>query len=331
MPKLPVIALLLACAIFPGCRRSTETANVSPDSIAIAPVHRIMHRYASADSAQRQRLLAGNRPEIEAFMKLVADTPLTEERVSGWSWSLPVLKFTPDVDSIYPDTSAVARAVGTVLARTRNAGLELPRRRYASVVWGKPQSIIFVDSVMLIALNHYLGAEYEGYSHFPLYSRLVKEPAIMPFDIDEALIATAYPFAGPSDATALQHMLYQGALTAAKIEATGTGNPALALGYRPEQMAFLTDNEALLWSNMVERDLLYDKSASTIDRLIAPGPTTRLLDPRCPGRAGRYIGYRIVEAYRRNHPEATLPFLLSPEFYTSSTVLDEASYNPSPR
>ncbi len=86
MPKLPVIALLLACAIFPGCHRSTETANVSPDSIAIAPVHRIMHRYASADSAQRQRLLAGNRPEIEAFMKLVADTPLTEERVSGWSW-----------------------------------------------------------------------------------------------------------------------------------------------------------------------------------------------------------------------------------------------------
>ena len=95
---------------------------------------------------------------------------------------------------------------------------------------------------------------------------IVKEPAIMPFDISEALIATAYPFAGPSDATALQHMLYQGALTAAKIEATGTGNPALALGYRPEQMAFLTDNEALLWSNMVERDLLYDKSASTIDR-----------------------------------------------------------------
>ena len=99
-----------------------------------------MHRYASADSAQRQRLLAGNRPEIEAFMKLVADTPLTEERVSGWSWSLPVLKFTPDVDSIYPDTSAVARAVGTVLARTRNAGLELPRRRYASVVWGSPRA-----------------------------------------------------------------------------------------------------------------------------------------------------------------------------------------------
>ena len=47
---------------------STETANVSPDSIAIAPVHRIMHRYASADSAQRQRLLAGNRPEIEGKM-----------------------------------------------------------------------------------------------------------------------------------------------------------------------------------------------------------------------------------------------------------------------
>ena len=86
-----------------------------------------------------------------------------------------------------------------------------------------------------------------------------------------------------------------------------------------------------IFLNLVERDLLYDKSASTIDRLIAPGPTTRLLDPRCPGRAGRYIGYRIVEAYRRNHPEATLPFLLSPEFYTSSTVLDEASYNPSPR
>ena len=45
-----------------------------------------------------------------------------------------------------------------------------------------------------------------------------------------------------------------------------------------------------------------------------------------PGRVGRFIGYRIVQAYLTRHPETKLNELLSPTFYTSSMTLPDSGY-----
>lgn len=299
-----------------------------PDSVYVADIYKTLYRYGHVDSTERCALAAADTAEVRAFMSVVGEMPVTDMRLQAWSWALPTLLFTPAVDSIYPDGSQrVAVALGNIQARMRQAGLSLNPRRYAAVVWGRMESVVFVDSIMLIALNHYLGAEYDGYSHFPLYLRLTKEPALMPYDLAEAIIATDYPYAN-SEGTLLQRMLYEGALTEAKIEAVDGGDLIGALGYRPEQMLFITDNEAELWRKIVTQGLLYDTSQATIDKLVAPAPNSSLVDVRCPGRLGRYIGYRIVEAYRRANPDATLEFLLSPAFYNSPDILAQSGYNP---
>lgn len=287
-----------------------------------------MAQYGRADSARRAALIVADTAQIEAFMSVVGETPVTHERIEAWSWSLPVMRFTPLVDSVFRDSVAsVERAVGTALARLRAAGVELTPRSYGAVVWGRPESVMFVDSVMLIALNHYLGAESDAYEGFPLYLRLVKEPRLMPYDIVEAMVATDYPYQD-GNPTALSRMLYEGALVAARLEGTEGGNPADAVAYRPEQMQFVEEEEANLWRTLVGRGYLFDTSVTTIDKLVAPAPNTSILDPRSPGRAGRWLGYRIVEKYRRKHPEVTLEQLLQPSFYTNPEVLGESGYNP---
>ncbi len=319
-------AIVFVSVLF-GCKGHGTQVPV-PDSIHVADVYRIMYDYGRADSSARAGLIGADTAETMAFMKVVAESPVTQERIQGWSWSLPVLIFTPAVDSVYNNTESLSTAIGNVLARMRQQGINLPERRYAAVVWGRYESVMFVDSVMLVAMNHYLGAEYDGYSHFPLYMRLVKEPKLMPYDIAEALVATEMPYEGGDNATALSRMIYEGALTVAKIRAVDGGNHQDALGYRPEQLRFLETEEANLWRSLVSQGLLYDTSRTTVRKLVDPAPNTSLLDNRCPGRAGRYIGFRIVEAYLDKHPEATLPFLLSPEFYNSSSVLEQAHYEP---
>ncbi len=320
-------AALLAMGALTSCGGHGADAP-APDSVHVADVYTTMFRYGRADSAERAAMLRVDSAETMAFMKVVGELPTTDERIQGWSWSLPVLMFTPAVDSVYTDTDSLALAIGNTLARMRAEGIELPPRKYAAVVWGRYESVMFVDSVMLVALNHYLGAEYEAYSHFPLYMRLVKEPKLMPYDIAEALIATEKPYDGGDSPTALSRMLYEGALTVAKIKAVDGGTPREALGYRPEQFTFLEDEESNLWNAIVARGLLYDTSDENVRKLVGPGPNTALLDVRAPGRAGRYIGYRIVESYLRNNPDATLPYLLSPEFYRSPQTLALARYNP---
>lgn len=326
---LPIALAATIAVITAGCReRHGSDSAVGPDSVYVAPVYSRIHDYAVGDSATQARILATDTAELTAFLKVVSDEDTPARRMASWAWSLAPMVFTPEVDSVFTGTDSLALALGNILARTRSAGLELPRRHYAAVVWGRPESVMFVDSVMLIAMNHYLGAESPAYDSFPLYLRLTKEPRLMPYDLAEALIATSYPYEDGDNATVLSRLLYEGALMQAKIAALPGGNLQDALGYRPEQYAFVRDEEAALWNTLVSRSLLYDTSARTAEKLVNPAPNVPELDVRTPGRTGRYIGARIVEAYMERHPDTTLPYLLSPDFYNSPETLRQAHYNP---
>lgn len=314
--------LLLFISIISACSR--------PDTYPPAEVVNLygpLAEFARADSSRRAEIMANDSAVLGAFFKVIDGSEPSDSLAWMWSTSLPVAIFTPAVDSVYADTDTLAADLGAILGRAREAGLDLPRRKYGAVVWGKMESIVFVDSVMLIALNHYLGQEYAGYDAFPVYRRFTKAPGFLPCDMAEALVATRYPYEEAPGQTALQRMLYEGALAYAKKQLADAPD-MYALGYRSEQLQFLLDNEGDLWRQMAIRGLLYDTSPVTIGRLIDPAPNTAVLDPRAPGRAGRFFGLRIVEAYARRHPDATLPFLLSPGFYRNPAILEEAQYSP---
>lgn len=320
-------AVALGAWLAGGC--SDKGAESYPP-VHVADIYHSVAAYARTDSAGRAAIAATDTAELAAFFKVVAGEAPSDTVLELWSRSLPVAVFTPDVDSVFADTDTLAAAIGNIVGRAAARGIVLPQRRYAAIVYGRRETVLFVDSVMLIALNHYLGQEYDGYTHWPVYMRFTKAPQFMPYDVAEALVATEYPFEGGDNATALQRMLYEGALTAAKLELVGDdAEPMLALGYRAEQYRFLTDEEAALWRTAVGHRLIFDTSAATVSQLVDPTPATRILDERAPGRAGRFLGWRIVESYRRAHPEATLPFLLSPEFYMSPDVLGESGYQNS--
>ena len=155
-----------------------------------------------------------------------------------------------------------------------------------------------------------------------------KTPQNLPYDMAESLVANAYPFETNQSPTLLSHMLYDGAVIAAKLELVDGATPGGAMGLSPEQLKWFGDNEAKVWRALAAGRLLYETSGFKIDRIMLPAPSTDLVNPNAPGRAGRYVGYRIVQAYRKRHPEATLEQLLSPSFYNGENTLSEAGYNP---
>ena len=261
-------------------------------------------------------------PEYEAFMKVVgADASAPEQ----WAASPVVKVFTPDVDSVFTSLKPLEAALGGILARAPAEGVELPRRRYAAVVWGRPESIMFCDSVMLIALNHYLGADYAGYTGMPVYRRASKTPERLPLDVAEALLGTQYPYEPSQDATVLSRLLYEGAQAALRMRVAAC-SAVDALGYTDQEYALLSDHESELWQMLVGRGLLYSTLPSDADRLVEAAPSTAILAQQAPGRAGRFIGYRIVEAYLSSHPGVSPVELLAPAFYRSESALRESGY-----
>lgn len=325
--KYLIFALGFASAVGLGACSHSSPEPVDYTTMPVADIASVMENYKYMSDSARYETIADYGAELKAFMKVVSGDSISDVLLEAWSSSAPVEVFTPAADSVYPSLAPIEDALGFTVAASRNKGLHLKATRFAAVVYGRPESIMFVDSVMLIALNHYLGADYEGYSHWPLYRRLAKTPVAMPYDIAEALVATAYPYSAPeADNTLFANMLYQGALTYAKLLTVKDANLADALGYDEETLRKLDNTQQEMWRTFVARRLLYDTSSRTIDRFILPSPVLRIEELEWPARAGRYIGYRIVESYMRHFPDTSLAFLLSPEFYLSSDVLRESGY-----
>lgn len=323
--KMSKWGLALLLPLLAACSGS----GADPVEVCVVPLYEGIAKYASMDSIERRAFIEADSIELSAFINVVNGEEMNEETVGSWASSRAVEVFTPLVDSVFGSSRMTKKYIGRILGEARDAGLDIPRRRYAEVVYGRPESVLFVDSVMLIAMNHYLGSDFAGYSHLPLYMRLVKTPDMLPYDLAEALVATSCPYEEREDATVLSRILYEGALAYARTTLTGDNNPQKALGYTPEQYRWLRDNEENLWESLVAKGLLFDTSQSTASRLVDPAPSVPELMPGAPGRAGRFIGYRMVLSYLDNkNGERNLAYLLSPSFYHNPAILSSISYNP---
>ena len=323
--KHTIITAILAC--LGGLYACTKS--IPPEEVDVVPLYDIVASLSSADEAATQAAIDSFGSELSALVAVVSGEPMNADVVQAWANSQAVAVFTPLVDSLYQGRSC-ADALGHILANAKHEGLALPRRQYAEVVYGRPESMVFVDTVMLVALNHYLGADFDGYSHLPDYMRRVKTPQMLPYDLAEALVATSYPCRETPDATVASRLIYEGALAMARMRLVPDADEATALGYTPEQYKQLKANEKTLWQTLIQRQLLFDTAESTAQRLVAPSPATTDLGSNVPGRAGRFIGYRMICSYLAQ-PDAdttSLAILLSPAFYAAPTALQTIRYNP---
>ncbi len=260
----------------------SDTLSVSPDN---APGARLMFRAMGYDS-------------------------ITPELLQWWSTSDVVSVFQHDVDSIITDITPLRRQLASIMSSAEANGVGLPYMKFYTVVWGKPQPVLRDSDVMIIALNHYLGADYPGYSHWEEYRRASKTPEMMPYDIAAALVATQIPMQSDEESTLADWMLYEGALVEARMRLVDNPDLATALGYNAEQLKWCEDNYDGMMRDIAVRRLLYNTDPVLIDRMLAPAPNSPLLGNRAPGRVGRYIGYRLIQDYMKKHPSATLPELM---------------------
>lgn len=205
--------------------------------------------------------------------------------------------------------------------------LPFPSRIFG-IVTPYSQSVVIADTVLLLGLNHYLGADYKGYEGFDDYRRRLKVPSRITYDVAEAVIRTHHPFEPQGTPTALSRMAYEGAVAMAVSRVVPGATPAKALTYGDDEMAWLTANEANIWRRLVDADLLFSVDPIVAERLVAPSPRTVIVNAEAPGRTGRFVGYRMIESYMRSHPEASLESLLSPAFYSSRSMLVDAGYKP---
>lgn len=88
-------------------------------------------------------------------------------------------------------------------------------------------------------------------------------------------------------------------------------NPAFKFAFTDEQLKWCEDNEFKIWKELIGKEQLYSKKTEDIDRLLNDGPFTNGFPRESPGHIGEWIGFRMVNAYMRDHDEITMAQLFA--------------------
>jgi hypothetical protein len=230
------------------------------------------------------------------------------------------------VMEVYPNLKDIETGLYTAFSNYRK---EFPERVIPSVytlISGFNQSIIIADTILAIALDKYLGRNEDMYHWMNLanYQRQVMDRKYIVPDCMKAWLITEFS-GNDSINNVLSNILYQGKIMYALGQLLPHTPDSLLFGYTPAQMRWCRNNTAQMWTQLVEKKMLYATDIFTINKLIGPAPFTSLFTRESPGRASVWLGYQMIKSYMNNN-KVSLELLLLNDDYQQ--ILTKARFKP---
>ncbi|MDG1823049.1 MAG: gliding motility lipoprotein GldB [Flavobacteriaceae bacterium] len=181
------------------------------------------------------------------------------------------------------------------------------------------------DSLLLISIDTYLGADHPLYEGIPQYIRKTLQPAHLEAELIDALSSRFVPKS--IERTFLAQCIVAGKQLMLHDYLAPKALPIHHIQYTQEQWDWAVAHEEDVWRYFVENELLFSTDDVLIFRFLKPSPFSKFysyLEDGSPGRIGAWIGYRIVQAYQKR-TNATLQEAL---LENTQEILKKSRYNP---
>jgi len=192
---------------------------------------------------------------------------------------------------------------------------------------GFNQSIVVAQNLLGVSLDNYLGSQSQFYEKLglPAYKRRnMRSEKLVP-EMMQAWADTEWPRPDKEN-TLFSNMIQQGKVLYFLDAMFPEMNDTLKIGYTEKQMVFCRKNETKMWTYLAEHKMLFTTDRMSIKRFIDDAPYTASFSEESPGRSGAWIGWQIVRAYMKSHPEVKLPDLMNnPNF---QEILNQSGYQP---
>ena len=185
---------------------------------------------------------------------------------------------------------------------------------------------IVADSLLVLGLDTYLGADHEFYVNVKRYVAKNLKPSQIGPDV-----ATSYArqlISKPRKRNFLAQMIYFGKELYLKDIWLPEVSDAEKIGYSETEISWARENEEDIWRYFIENELLYSTDPKLPGRFINAAPFSKFyleIDNESPGMTGRYIGWQIVRAYMKNNSEVTVPQLM---IKPTEEIFKNSKYKP---
>ena len=233
-----------------------------------------------------------------------------------------------EVEKIFTDHSEVENEIELLLSYIHYyyPAFKTPRVITTTSNVDYRSKIIVTDTIVLIALDTYLGKDHYFYQGIPKYiaEQLNKEQIAVDLAGE---YAKKYIFQ-QARRTLLDEMVYAGKTLYFKDKVVPFKSEKQRIGYSQEQLNWVEKNESSIWKYFVERELLYSTDSKLPNRFINPAPFSKFylegIDGESPGRIGQYIGWQIVKAYME-HNDTSLKDML---IMDAEDIFNKSKFKP---
>ncbi len=287
------------------------------------------------------------------------DVELFADYKGGFAQHLAALQdnFYPFLNSDVIDTSVVAQLHAFVtdevvrelhtLTCDKFAGLTALEKKLTTIFrhiryyfpdWKQPEVFTYVSGLygdspilydgtsLIIALDWYLGDEYEGYrkAGLPLYRIRRMTPAYLHADIIKTILSQGIIPHKPENRL-LDKLISAGKLYYLSGLILDDLQPEYIVGFHKDGLKWCKNNEKQMWTYFLEHQLLYATDVVLMNKFVADGPFTAAFQRESPARASLWVGWQIVAAYMKNNPELTPGQLI---FVGPDEILKNSRYKP---
>ena len=185
--------------------------------------------------------------------------------------------------------------------------------------------VIINDSMVLIAIDNFLGVNHHMYEGIALYLRQQMELKHLSKELAESFANNRITL--PKDRTFLAQLIYSGKIQFLKQSILSDYSEDKILGYTPDQLAWAMTNEKEIWNFFVSKELLYSTDPELIKRFISPAPFSKFylnIDVDSPGQIGQWLGLQIVKAYQMKERKSIAQLLNTPY----RELFEKSKYKP---
>jgi hypothetical protein len=332
-----VLTFIVVNILFGACKNTDENQAPNVDHIKISPdIRRFDQALFGLDTTRLDegiKSLAQSYGDFLPFFlnDIVHDPTKPDEKpdeaLKGFVKAWQVRRLYDSCQQIFPDNRLLKQALMPICQYHQYYFPKRPTPHFvAAVTEFTGDAYMVSDSLMLLGLEMFLGPTFSGYNpeFFPYFIRRQFDTLYFP---SKVALSLATRIAGPPPGERIiDLMIHNGKILYITDLLTPSVADSIKIGYTREQWEGCEANEQQVWSRLLEMKVLYEPLNSKNQKIVTPSPNAGNVFQEAPGEVGNWLGWRIVRAWMKRNPDATIDKLLAEK--DAQRLLEASKYKP---
>jgi hypothetical protein len=232
-----------------------------------------------------------------------------------------------ETEKTFGDLSALEAQFAEAFSNLKYYYPDFVSPKVQTIISGLETDMFVSDTLIIVGLDYYLGKE--GKYRPQMYDYLLRQynpENIVPSTMLIYGIGGEYNKTNLQDKSILADMISYGKSFYFAKRMLPCVPDSVFIWYTPEEIRGSRKNQDLIWARLVQDKVLFETSHLIKQKYLGDRPKTVEVGPECPGRIGQFVGWQMVKAYMKSHPETTLQQMMT--IGNAQTIYKDSNYRP---